>query len=143
MNVKPDIRFTKLHTAKGTFYSFEVFIGYEKTYFGKGRTINEAAENLYKQYNDSINEIDQYLDFLDKFGSDINAIEVKNKLDDYHFEKGDIPQRQCAFCGAVLPHNKKGKYCSKECQIKHQSRKAYLRNKARRIANANKAQEEQ
>lgn len=131
MDTQPDFRFTKLHTAKGTVYSLEIYIGYEKSYFGYGSTINEAVQKAYGQYGKEIEDIDNFLIYLDKYGVDISIPYVKSKIDEFNAEKPEQNKMRCQYCGGLLPSNRR-RYCCTSCANKATARKAQLERKKKK-----------
>ncbi|MCM1497247.1 MAG: hypothetical protein NC124_02155 [Clostridium sp.] len=132
MEIKPDYRFTKLHTSKGTIYTFSIYLGIEKSFFGWGNTIKDAVKSACDLYGEEISDVENFLKYLDEFGSAINVPEYQSKIKEFHAMRKDVLSRECAFCGGELPPNRK-RFCCNECSKKFYSRYHYLKKVSKRF----------
>lgn len=118
MEIKPDYRFTKLHTRKGSLYTLEIYIGIEDSFVGYGSTMTEAIENAYKKCGIKIKELDEFMEIFNIRFAKVNAIDMKNKIDEK--ETFDGKRNVCKYCGTPLTGKKKY-FCSKKCSGKYHS----------------------
>lgn len=118
MEIKPDYRFTKLHTKKGSVYTLEIYIGIEESFVGRGSTMAEAVENSYKKCSLRIKELDDFMSmFYNKFAN-VNAIDMKNKIDEKAIADGKT--KLCKYCKTPLT-GKKQTFCSDRCRWNYNS----------------------
>lgn len=116
MEIKPDYRFTKLHTSKGTFYSLEIYIGIEESYVGYGKTIMEAVEKAYEKCSIRIDELETFSSIFNEKFKDVNAIHIKNKIEEKEIAEGR--KNCCLYCGEPLKRGRR-KFCSDFCRRRY------------------------
>lgn len=127
MEIKPDYRFAKIHTAKGTFYSIEIYIGIEKCFFGYGKTITEAVNQVVNRYNIRIKEIEEVVDILNKKLINKNIPKEINNFDNLPVLDKKNGIKTCKNCGKLIT-GKRTLFCSNDCLLQYH----------RRLRNANK-----
>ena len=121
MDTKPDYRFTKLHTAKGTVYTFSIFIGIEESFHGYGSTITEAVKKACVACNQRYDELKE-LEEVHKFVNVMNEnIAVNNVFFDKAIKnnpKKEGQRRSCQVCGKLIEDSRRRKFCSDTCMSK-------------------------
>lgn len=127
MEIKPDYRFTKLHTAKGTFYSIEVYLGIEKCFYGYGATITEAMNQVFSKYNIRINEIVEAVKLLNSKFVNKNIKTDDKDFSDYSIIDKNNGVKTCKNCGKLVT-GKRIHFCSNDCMLQYH----------RKLKNANK-----